>query len=223
MVDEAYINYSGAEYEDILRHLIKKINSKTYLNDIKSKKTKYVLSDLKIDKLTLNKIKQNKKQIIRGDLPEDIMGKIQEIAIKHDVNCDSVKYIMIFNILLSKEEKKKVNGHQRYLQKQRNQQTDINRDVFGQLDVFKILYDDEDNDSVEDDDIEEKQLIDDDINVDTVDNVYCLCKKPYVDGESLIGCDECDEFYHPKCIKMKEDIYEYYMESGILWFCEQCA
>ena len=33
-------------------------------------------------------------------------------------------------------------------------------------------------------------------------DLYCLCQLPYQDGVFMIGCDSCDDWYHPQCVAM---------------------
>jgi hypothetical protein len=34
------------------------------------------------------------------------------------------------------------------------------------------------------------------------DKLYCVCRKPYT-GEFMIKCEECKEWYHGKCVKVR--------------------
>ena len=34
--------------------------------------------------------------------------------------------------------------------------------------------------------------------------LYCVCRKPYT-GEFMIRCEECTEWYHGKCVKVKPE------------------
>lgn len=36
--------------------------------------------------------------------------------------------------------------------------------------------------------------------LDQNDDIYCLCRKWYQEGEFMIGCDSCDEWYHGPCV-----------------------
>lgn len=36
--------------------------------------------------------------------------------------------------------------------------------------------------------------------LDQNDDIYCLCRKGYQEGEFMIGCDSCDEWYHGPCV-----------------------
>lgn len=32
------------------------------------------------------------------------------------------------------------------------------------------------------------------------DDIFCLCKKPYDCRQFYVGCDGCDNWYHPACV-----------------------
>ena len=34
--------------------------------------------------------------------------------------------------------------------------------------------------------------------------LYCLCRQPYQNGIFMIGCDQCDDWYHPACVGLTE-------------------
>jgi COMPASS component SPP1 len=37
------------------------------------------------------------------------------------------------------------------------------------------------------------------------EDLYCICKQP--ETADMIGCDDCDNWFHPKCLeKLKIDI-----------------
>ncbi|KAK0465132.1 uncharacterized protein EV420DRAFT_941613 [Desarmillaria tabescens] len=36
------------------------------------------------------------------------------------------------------------------------------------------------------------------------DKVYCVCKRKYDEGRTMIGCDKCDDWYHMQCVNMSE-------------------
>jgi hypothetical protein len=40
--------------------------------------------------------------------------------------------------------------------------------------------------------------------VDEPDKLYCICRKPYVNGVFMIACDSCQEWYHGECVGIKE-------------------
>ena len=48
--------------------------------------------------------------------------------------------------------------------------------------------------------------------------VYCLCRQPEVEGESMVQCDKCDEWYHNDCITCPSTCD---MKS-VKWFCPNC-
>ncbi|KIY72809.1 hypothetical protein CYLTODRAFT_340107, partial [Cylindrobasidium torrendii FP15055 ss-10] len=34
--------------------------------------------------------------------------------------------------------------------------------------------------------------------------LYCLCRARYNQDDTMIGCDRCDEWYHPGCVDMAD-------------------
>eukprot|EP00466_Bigelowiella_natans_P020732 jgi/Bigna1/77954/fgenesh1_pg.51_\ len=50
---------------------------------------------------------------------------------------------------------------------------------------------------------------------------YCLCQSEWVDGVFMIGCDECDEWYHPKCINMTQEQAD--KQSNKSFQCPKCC
>jgi hypothetical protein len=54
--------------------------------------------------------------------------------------------------------------------------------------------------------------------------VYCVCRKPYSEedeGEVMVACDACDNWYHPTCVGLSEDQLEL-VETYICKSCEGC-
>lgn len=48
--------------------------------------------------------------------------------------------------------------------------------------------------------------------------IYCLCRKP--ERPNMIGCDHCDEWFHPDCLRLDEaDVEEL---TGCGWMCPKC-
>ena len=33
--------------------------------------------------------------------------------------------------------------------------------------------------------------------------LFCLCRKKYVDGDKMIACDQCNEWFHYDCVGIK--------------------
>eukprot|EP01087_Luapelamoeba_hula_P001259 TRINITY_DN109_c1_g1_i1.p1 TRINITY_DN109_c1_g1~~TRINITY_DN109_c1_g1_i1.p1 ORF type:complete len:695 (-),score=76.40 TRINITY_DN109_c1_g1_i1:59-2143(-) len=45
---------------------------------------------------------------------------------------------------------------------------------------------------------------DDEESEDGIEQVYCICRRPYSAEVFMIACDECDEWYHGKCVDITE-------------------
>jgi len=35
-------------------------------------------------------------------------------------------------------------------------------------------------------------------------DLYCLCRKPYEEGVLMVGCDDCNNWFHPRCVGISE-------------------
>jgi hypothetical protein len=50
----------------------------------------------------------------------------------------------------------------------------------------------------------------------------CLLGRKYQEGnDRMIACDRCENWYHPKCIKMSDDEFETAKNSDD-WICSDC-
>jgi hypothetical protein len=47
--------------------------------------------------------------------------------------------------------------------------------------------------------------------------VYCFCARPY-NGELMIACQKCEEWYHPECVGIPNDANM----KKLNWFCKKC-
>lgn len=50
------------------------------------------------------------------------------------------------------------------------------------------------------------------------EEVYCTCRKPDIEGQMMVGCDGCDEWYHFKCIGLNE----LYQNLILCFYCKFC-
>ncbi len=74
-------------------------------------------------------------------------------------------------------------------------------------------------------DAEETKNYNDDREDEDEDKEYCipscLVGRKYQEANDLmIGCDDCENWYHPKCIKMTDDEFEIVKNSD--WICTDC-
>lgn len=51
------------------------------------------------------------------------------------------------------------------------------------------------------------------------DELYCICRKPDVEGELMISCDGCDEWFHFKCMRLNNNRQALIAK----FFCKFCA
>ena len=49
--------------------------------------------------------------------------------------------------------------------------------------------------------------------------VYCICRKPWIPGTPMIECGNCFSWYHQKCIKMSNNMYNKYTKQ--YWDCSK--
>ncbi|KAF9044752.1 hypothetical protein BDZ89DRAFT_942869 [Hymenopellis radicata] len=50
---------------------------------------------------------------------------------------------------------------------------------------------------------DEKDVHEEDEKVED-DRLYCLCRAKYNHDDTMVGCDRCDEWYHPACVDMAD-------------------
>lgn len=51
------------------------------------------------------------------------------------------------------------------------------------------------------------------------EELFCLCQKPYQDGTLMIGCDDCNGWFHPECIGMSKE----QAEAVTFYQCPNCS
>jgi len=49
---------------------------------------------------------------------------------------------------------------------------------------------------------------------------YCLCQKPAVDGVFMLGCEKCDDWFHPECVGTTIDVASVFEDPYI---CPRCC
>jgi hypothetical protein len=56
--------------------------------------------------------------------------------------------------------------------------------------------------------VEKKRSIDssDGEEMDLDPKVYCICRKPYKEGDFMIHCDKCKEWFHGKCVNVMQKV-----------------
>eukprot|EP00045_Choanoeca_perplexa_P009723 m.94862 g.94862 ORF g.94862 m.94862 type:complete len:204 (-) comp15006_c0_seq1:1453-2064(-) len=48
---------------------------------------------------------------------------------------------------------------------------------------------------------------------------YCTCRQPHNPDKLMICCDECESWFHPKCVRMDESL----VSSLTTWRCASCS
>ncbi|GEQ67043.1 hypothetical protein JCM33374_g706 [Metschnikowia sp. JCM 33374] len=51
------------------------------------------------------------------------------------------------------------------------------------------------------------------------EELFCVCRKPDLDGELMISCDGCEEWFHTKCMKIDPD-YTQLLDKFYCKFCQ---
>ena len=52
---------------------------------------------------------------------------------------------------------------------------------------------------------------------------YCNCNQPYIQGELMFKCEGfCGNWYHPHCLKMKNEEIDRQKNSNVRWYCPKC-
>ena len=72
----------------------------------------------------------------------------------------------------------------------------------------------------------DESRMNDDRDEEDCDKEYCiptclLGRKYQKANDLMIGCDRCENWYHPKCIKMTDDEFETVKYSDD-WICSDC-
>jgi len=52
--------------------------------------------------------------------------------------------------------------------------------------------------------------------------LMCVCRQPYSEGSECIGCDGCNEWFHPECIGMSNSVFMETQNEESEWFCKAC-
>lgn len=64
-------------------------------------------------------------------------------------------------------------------------------------------------------------------NVDDSENdperLWCVCHTPYVPGQFMIQCDQCNEWYHGECVNITPEIANKMTEKNIPYYCPSCS
>jgi hypothetical protein len=47
--------------------------------------------------------------------------------------------------------------------------------------------------------------------------VFCVCRRPYADGDEMVACDGCSQWFHPRCIGLLE------LPRCKKWYCDDCG
>mmetsp|Transcript_22205 Transcript_22205/g.73085 ORF Transcript_22205/g.73085 Transcript_22205/m.73085 type:complete len:108 (-) Transcript_22205:72-395(-) len=50
------------------------------------------------------------------------------------------------------------------------------------------------------------------------EEVYCICRQGYEEGEFMIECDHCKEWFHGSCVGVEEEA----AEEWETWTCDKC-
>jgi len=54
--------------------------------------------------------------------------------------------------------------------------------------------------------------------------LYCLCKTAYVNGEDMILCNSCSQWYHPACVGIEQvDYAELRADRSLKYTCVKCV
>ncbi|XP_058838198.1 death-inducer obliterator 1-like [Topomyia yanbarensis] len=56
---------------------------------------------------------------------------------------------------------------------------------------------------------------------DDPDRLWCICKQPH-NNRFMICCDECEDWFHGKCVNITKAMGQQMEEDGIEWTCPNC-
>lgn len=51
-----------------------------------------------------------------------------------------------------------------------------------------------------------------------ISDLYCICQKPYIEGQFMIECGKCNEWFHGSCV----GIEEYHAQDIDIYHCPKC-
>ena len=49
--------------------------------------------------------------------------------------------------------------------------------------------------------------------------VYCLCRQPEANGDRMVQCASCQEWFHDECENVPDDVWN---DEDYLWNCSKC-
>eukprot|EP00727_Mastigamoeba_balamuthi_P008875 m51a1_g461 putative phd-finger family protein (626) ;mRNA; f:168721-171164 len=75
--------------------------------------------------------------------------------------------------------------------------------------------DSEDDESEEDPVVEEEEEEEEE---EDLTKPLCVCRRPYKDGEFMVACEGCEEWFHPQCVGTTQA----QCEKIAKWYCPQC-
>jgi hypothetical protein len=52
------------------------------------------------------------------------------------------------------------------------------------------------------------------------EDLFCLCKKPYNSRQFYVGCDGCDNWYHPACVGTTQECVLFFNSNWLFIFRE---
>ena len=53
------------------------------------------------------------------------------------------------------------------------------------------------------------------------DELFCTCQTPFQEGEDMISCDECSNWYHPACLEFSDND-ALFVTGLVIWWCPAC-
>lgn len=56
-------------------------------------------------------------------------------------------------------------------------------------------------------------------NSQSIDDRQCICKNSNPDDKWII-CDGCFQWFHPNCVSLSNEKFEYILNKNKQWFCE---
>eukprot|EP00954_Amorphochlora_amoebiformis_P014285 1117934-Amorphochlora_amoeboformis.AAC.1 len=53
------------------------------------------------------------------------------------------------------------------------------------------------------------------------EKLYCFCQQPYSDGQFMVECEDCKEWFHPACLNITKQ--EAQRSASARFSCPKCA
>ena len=43
-------------------------------------------------------------------------------------------------------------------------------------------------------------------DTDEEEKLYCVCKQPFEEGQDMVACESCQDWFHPECLNSSMEV-----------------